>query len=122
MSTEASSILSLSPLRDPLDWTSSSEDGERLDTERLSTSSLGEDVGGERPALNDQGQRENDVSRRLREMFAHKQEVERLQARQYWRPDWKTEARVIRKFDIGNPSTLGTAFGAILPDIRLTIL
>ena len=110
MSTDASSILSLSPLRDPLDWTSSSEDGERPDIKRLSASSLGEDVDEERPELVDRGQGENDVSRRLREMFTHKQEVERLQARQYWRPDWKTETKVIRKFDIGNPSTLGTFY------------
>lgn len=39
-------------------------------------------------------------------LYSHRDEVESLQALQYWRSDWKGHARVDRPFDIGDPSTL----------------
>jgi len=37
----------------------------------------------------------------------HRRDFEELQARQYWRADWRTDADTTRPFDIGDASTLG---------------
>ena len=34
-------------------------------------------------------------------------DVEELQARQYWRADWRSDATVDTRFDLGNASSLG---------------
>lgn len=39
--------------------------------------------------------------------YRHRQDVEDLQARQYWRTEWRTDASTARAFDIGDASTLG---------------
>ncbi|OCH94284.1 hypothetical protein OBBRIDRAFT_163520 [Obba rivulosa] len=41
--------------------------------------------------------------------YSHRREVEDLQARQYWRSEWHTDASTSRPFDIGDASTLGPA-------------
>jgi hypothetical protein len=40
---------------------------------------------------------------------AHREAIEALQARQYWRAEWRTDARVGRAFDLGDASTLGAS-------------
>lgn len=45
---------------------------------------------------------------RLRDnKYAYRQVVEDLKAKQYWRPEWHTDAFVGRPFDLGDASTLG---------------
>ena len=39
--------------------------------------------------------------------YRHRQDVEDLQARQYWRSEWRTDASTDRSFGIGDASTLG---------------
>jgi gamma-tubulin complex component 5 len=39
--------------------------------------------------------------------FAHRNTVEELKARQYWRPEWCTDIDTNRSFSLGDPSTLG---------------
>lgn len=39
--------------------------------------------------------------------FVHRQVFEELRAKQYWRTEWRSDAKSTRKFDIGDPSTLG---------------
>lgn len=39
--------------------------------------------------------------------YRHRQDVEELQARQYWRSEWRSDAAIDRKFDLGNASSLG---------------
>lgn len=39
--------------------------------------------------------------------YAHRKEFEDLQCKQYWRPEWKTDANVSKSFDLGDASTLG---------------
>jgi gamma-tubulin complex component 5 len=41
-------------------------------------------------------------------IYGHRKDVEQLQARQYWRPEWKSDVSLTRAFDIGDASTLGT--------------
>ncbi len=40
--------------------------------------------------------------------YNHRYEVEEMQARQYWRPDWRSPAFLHKPFNIGDASTLGT--------------
>ncbi|KAF8897878.1 Spc98 family-domain-containing protein [Infundibulicybe gibba] len=42
--------------------------------------------------------------------YAHRKAFEDLQAKQYWRPEWRGDADPNRPFDIGDSSTLGPAF------------
>ncbi|OJT05417.1 Gamma-tubulin complex component 5 [Trametes pubescens] len=42
-----------------------------------------------------------------RNAYRHRQDVEELQARQYWRPEWRTEAAIEKPFDLGDASSLG---------------
>lgn len=39
-------------------------------------------------------------------LYSHRDEVEALQALQYWRSDWRDSTRSDRPLDIGDPSTL----------------
>jgi len=39
--------------------------------------------------------------------YRHRADVENLQARQYWRPEWHTDAVLTRPFNLGDASTLG---------------
>lgn len=41
------------------------------------------------------------------QMYTHREDMENLRARQYWRSDWYTDANVHRPFNIGDASTLG---------------
>ena len=41
--------------------------------------------------------------------YRHRQDVEGLQARQYWRPEWRSDASVDRQFNLGDASSLGEA-------------
>lgn len=42
-----------------------------------------------------------------RPTWDHLDIVESLQARQYWRPEWRLDVQTERPFDFGDPSTLG---------------
>ncbi|KAI0832720.1 Spc98 family-domain-containing protein [Trametes gibbosa] len=46
--------------------------------------------------------------------YRHRQDVEELQTRQYWRPDWHSDADVARSFDIGDASSLAPSFHRVL--------
>lgn len=46
--------------------------------------------------------------------FGHRQDVEQLQARQYWRPGWRPDIPISQRFDIGDASTLGPSLQRIL--------
>jgi gamma-tubulin complex component 5 len=39
--------------------------------------------------------------------YEHRKDVEEMQARQYWRPEWRTDVSLTRPFDLGDASTLG---------------
>lgn len=39
--------------------------------------------------------------------YQHHKVVEELQARQYWREEWRTDVDLSRPFNLGDPSTLG---------------
>jgi gamma-tubulin complex component 5 len=41
------------------------------------------------------------------QVYHYRREFEELQARQYWKADWRMDAMVSRPFDIGDASTLG---------------
>jgi hypothetical protein len=41
--------------------------------------------------------------------YGHRKDVEQLQARQYWRAEWKSDVSLTKAFDIGDASTLGTS-------------
>ena len=43
--------------------------------------------------------------------FGHRQLIEDLQRRQYWRTDWQTDASLTPSFAIKNVSSLGVSFG-----------
>lgn len=38
--------------------------------------------------------------------------MEELQARQYWRSEWRTDAAIEKPFDLGDASSLGKSLGA----------
>ena len=40
-------------------------------------------------------------------MYEHRRDVEEMQARQYWRPEWRTDAVLTKAFDLRDASTLG---------------
>ncbi|EGO28082.1 hypothetical protein SERLADRAFT_447295 [Serpula lacrymans var. lacrymans S7.9] len=40
----------------------------------------------------------------------HRQDIEQLQSRQYWREGWQTDVDLTRPFNIGDASTLGKSF------------
>ena len=40
--------------------------------------------------------------------YSHRDAVEQLKGRQYWRPEWHVNTDVTRPFNLGDPSTLGT--------------
>ncbi|KAH9899569.1 Spc98 family-domain-containing protein [Cubamyces lactineus] len=42
--------------------------------------------------------------------YRHRQDVEELQARQYWRPDWRADVNLDKPFDIGDASSLAPSF------------
>ncbi|KAI0660705.1 Spc98 family-domain-containing protein [Cubamyces menziesii] len=42
--------------------------------------------------------------------YRHRQDVEDLQARQYWRPDWRADVNLDKRFDIGDASSLAPSF------------
>ncbi|KAH9938094.1 Spc98 family-domain-containing protein [Fomitopsis serialis] len=46
--------------------------------------------------------------------YRHRQDVEDLQARQYWRPGWRTDAPIARAFNVGDASTLGPTMYRVL--------
>ncbi|TFK43864.1 Spc98 family-domain-containing protein [Crucibulum laeve] len=46
--------------------------------------------------------------------YAHRKDFEDLQAKQYWRKEWRTDINARRKFDIGDPSTLGPAMESVM--------
>jgi gamma-tubulin complex component 5 len=43
----------------------------------------------------------------IEDLCAHPRDLEELQARQYWRTEWRTDASLTIPFDIGDASTLG---------------
>jgi len=47
----------------------------------------------------------------IEDLYAHRREIGELQARQYWRTEWRTDALLATPFDIGDASTLGTLKG-----------
>ncbi|KAI0776168.1 Spc98 family-domain-containing protein [Trametes elegans] len=46
--------------------------------------------------------------------YRHRQDVEELQSRQYWRSEWHIDADVDKPFDLGDASTLAPSFHRIL--------
>lgn len=45
-------------------------------------------------------------------LYSHRDEIESLQASQYWRSDWRDNIRTDCAFDIGDPSTLSSSCDA----------
>lgn len=45
----------------------------------------------------------------LHDPYAHRRDVEELQARQHFRVDWRTDASLTAPFDLGDAATLGNA-------------
>jgi gamma-tubulin complex component 5 len=39
--------------------------------------------------------------------YSHRDALEELKSRQYWRPEWRINADLSRPFSLGDPSTLG---------------
>ncbi|KAG1760722.1 Spc98 family-domain-containing protein [Suillus occidentalis] len=48
--------------------------------------------------------------------YQHRRVVEELQARQYWREEWRTDADLTRPFNLGDASTLGPSLSRALGD------
>ncbi|KAI0921184.1 hypothetical protein AcW2_006240 [Taiwanofungus camphoratus] len=48
--------------------------------------------------------------------YSHREDVENLQARQYWRAEWRTDVVSTRAFNIGDASTLGPTMHRVLGD------
>ncbi|KAI1796107.1 Spc98 family-domain-containing protein [Ganoderma leucocontextum] len=46
--------------------------------------------------------------------YRHRQDVEELHSRQYWRSDWRSDASVSRQFDLGDASSLAPSFHRVL--------
>jgi gamma-tubulin complex component 5 len=46
-------------------------------------------------------------SRGISQPYSHRDILEQLKSRQYWRTDWQINADIARPFSIGDPSTLG---------------
>ncbi|KAF8961118.1 Spc98 family-domain-containing protein [Flammula alnicola] len=46
--------------------------------------------------------------------YKHRKQFEELRAKQYWRDDWHSDASLVSRFDIGDPSTLGPNLSRIL--------
>ncbi|KAI9000737.1 Spc98 family-domain-containing protein [Trametes punicea] len=46
--------------------------------------------------------------------YRHRQDVEELQAKQYWRPEWRANTEIDRPFDIGDASSLAPSFHRVL--------
>jgi gamma-tubulin complex component 5 len=44
---------------------------------------------------------------REKRTYEHRKDVEQMLARQYWRPEWRTDVSLTRPFDLGDASTLG---------------
>ena len=44
---------------------------------------------------------------RKEQMYGHRKDVEELQARQYWRAEWRSDVSLSRPFALGDASTLG---------------
>ncbi|KAG1717437.1 Spc98 family-domain-containing protein [Suillus paluster] len=53
--------------------------------------------------------------------YHHRRVVEELQARQYWREEWRTDADVSQPFNLGDASTLGPSLSRALGE-RTTLL
>lgn len=59
------------------------------------------------PVMNEQEPSTYHTQTRPSYAYSHRQELEDLQARQYWRPDWRMIEPVGTRFDIGDASVLG---------------
>lgn len=57
-------------------------------------------------------QAQRDQRQRISTTFDGREIVETLRAKQYWRSGWHTDADLRRRFDIGDPSTLGKGLHA----------
>ncbi|KAG1809247.1 Spc98 family-domain-containing protein [Suillus variegatus] len=53
--------------------------------------------------------------------YQHRRVVEELQARQYWREEWRTDADLSKSFSLGDASTLGPSLSRALGE-RTTLL
>ena len=53
------------------------------------------------------GRRESRTGSEWERMYRHQKDVEQLQARQYWRAEWKSDVSLTKAFDLGDPSTPG---------------
>lgn len=53
--------------------------------------------------------------------YQHRRVVEELQARQYWREEWRTDADLTRPFNLGDSSTLGPSLSRALGE-KTTLL
>lgn len=52
--------------------------------------------------------------------YRHRQDVEDLQARQYWRSEWRTDISTTRAFNIGDASTLGSCIYYVCTELNPT--
>lgn len=55
------------------------------------------------------------------EFYQHRQTFEDLQARQYWRPEWRIEADLDRPFSLGDHSTLAPSLNRMQKGATLGI-
>jgi len=60
-----------------------------------------------------EGGGDDDVLEDVPEFYKHRQAFEDLQARQYWRPEWRIQADLDRPFSLGDHSTLAPSLNRI---------
>jgi gamma-tubulin complex component 5 len=56
---------------------------------------------------------DNIILKAVPEFYRHRQAFEELQARQYWRPEWRTQADLDRPFNLGDHSTLAPSLDKV---------
>ena len=62
-----------------------------------------------------EGRRDDDYAalEDVPEFYKHRQAFEDLQARQYWRPEWRIQADLDRPFSLGDHSTLAPSLDRV---------
>lgn len=96
---------SLSPWDDDIDDLSHDRGSDSLSLAGSSSSMQLEDTGG--PLRIQGGSDDDDAALKdVPEFYQHRQAFEDLQARQYWRPEWRIRANLDRPFSLGDHSTL----------------
>ncbi|RPD66877.1 hypothetical protein L227DRAFT_7229 [Lentinus tigrinus ALCF2SS1-6] len=91
-------------------WDSESDMAESRPSSRLSD--IPETPPPAAPRLQDEPRLESPVD--PMSAYRHRQDVEELQARQYWRSEWRSDAPVDRQFNLGDASSLAPALHRVL--------